>query len=258
MDVKEKIRRYWDLSHDNYDKSPGHGLRSNQEKNVWTKALERNLKLDKNSKILDVGTGTGFLALLLAELGYKVVGIDLSEKMMSKAIEKAESNGFDIKFQLGGAENTQFEDECFDAVISRHLLWTLPNPKRAIEEWHRILKPAGKIIIIDGKWSSDDINSKLRRFIGYSLGFIMERKNPFDWGKHYEELRDRLPFYNGALPSKVESLLYETGFSGVWQDSLSDVIEVEKKHAPIHYRLMYANKNSKYLIGGKKKNETKN
>ncbi|MBU4201771.1 MAG: class I SAM-dependent methyltransferase [Candidatus Altiarchaeales archaeon] len=252
VNLKEEIRTYWDSRHNEYDKSPGHNTRSDEEKEVWINALKRNLNLDKNSKILDVGTGTGFLSLLLAESGYKVAGIDLSEKMLSKAIEKSESNRLDIEFQVGDAENPPFEDESFDAIVSRHVLWTLPNPENAIREWHRILKPRGKVIIIDGEWSSDSISSKLRRFAGYSTMFITERRNPWKWQNHHNKIKNKLPFNGGTPPTKVESLLYENGYSNVWIDNLSDLIEAEKKNAPFYYRIMHSKK-SRYLIGGEKR-----
>jgi len=252
MDIKKEIQIYWDSRHNEYDRSPGHSIKSNEEKKTWMDTLKRHLNLDKNSKILDAGTGTGFLALLLAELGYEVVGIDLSEKMLSKAIEKAKSKGFDIKFLVGDAENPPFENESFDAVVSRHLLWVLPNPDRAAENWYRILKPDGKVLIIDGEWSSNSINAKLRRLIGYSLMFIKERRNPWKWQKQYRKIRDKLPFHGGASPTKVVSLFYEKGFSNIWIDHLIDLMEIENKNAPLYYRIVHTKK-SRYLVGGEKK-----
>ena len=251
MNIKEEIRTYWDSRYINYDNSPGHCPRSKEEKNEWISTLKRNVDLENNSKILDVGTGTGFLALSLAGLGYDVVGIDLSEKMLSKAIKKAESDVINVEFRIGDAEKTQFNDKSFDAVISRHLLWTLPNPRKAIEEWNRILKPKGKVLIIDGEWSSKDGSISFKKFIGQLLMLIQEGRNPWKWKKHQQKIKNKLPFNGGAPSGEIESLLNKNGFSNIWKDNLSELVEVERKNAPYYYKMMHTK--SRYLIGGKKK-----
>ena len=107
---------------------------------LFTKSLET-----KKLKILDVGTGNGSLALVLAGMGHDVVGIDISEGVLSVAKEKAKERGVNPDLRIGDAESLEFEDKCFDAVVSRIVLWTLPNPQKAIEEWRRVLKPGGKV-----------------------------------------------------------------------------------------------------------------
>ena len=141
--IKEQIKKYWDMRSETYDNSPGHsGLPE-----VWKKVLHETFG-DKKLRILDVGTGTGFLAILLAELGHDVVGIDLSERMLERAKKKADEKGLDIEFMIADAENLPFDDGEFDAVINRHLLWTLPNPQKAINEWSRVIKRGGKVVAI--------------------------------------------------------------------------------------------------------------
>ena len=119
MDVKRLIKEYWDSRGDSYDKSPGHVCLPD----VWRSILSD--VFDSKMRILDVGTG--FLALILAELGHEVVGLDISDGMLSVARKKAEQRGLRIQFKLGDAENLPFKDDSFDAVICRHLIWTLPN-----------------------------------------------------------------------------------------------------------------------------------
>ena len=75
---------------------------------------------------------TGFVSLLLAELGHTCKGVDLSENMLSKAKEKAEKAGFhDVTFAIGDAEDTKEPADQYDVVINRHLVWTLPHPEKA-------------------------------------------------------------------------------------------------------------------------------
>ena len=249
--IKEKIRSYWDYRAETFDLSPSHGIRSEEEKKAWMNILERNLNLDKNSKILDVGTGTGFLALLLVEMGYSVVGIDISENMLSKAIEKVRSNGYEnTEFLIGDAETPPFDNERFDAIVSRHLLWTLPNPDKAIENWYKVLKPNGKILLIEGEWSPRSVSTKLKRIISYFLRLVIERRNLWKWRRFYNDLRDKLPFYGGASPNRVSSLFRKERFSKIWIDDLSNIVTIMKKHAPLYYRIMWPS--LKYLVGGEK------
>ncbi len=102
--IKERIRSYWDARGREYDRSPGHSSLPEVWKDVLSKVFE------KESRILDVGTGTGFIALLLAELGHEVVGVDLSKGMLEVARKKAEKRGLQIEFKFGDAENLPFAD----------------------------------------------------------------------------------------------------------------------------------------------------
>jgi 2-polyprenyl-3-methyl-5-hydroxy-6-metoxy-1,4-benzoquinol methylase len=81
---QDEITRFWDTRPESYDQAVFHGLRNEREKAVWLSTL-RALVADAPRDVLDAGTGTGFLALLLAESGHRVTGIDLSEGMLAVA-----------------------------------------------------------------------------------------------------------------------------------------------------------------------------
>jgi len=101
--------------------------------------------------------------------------------MLQKAKEKANSLNLIIDFRQGDAENLPFENESFDMVINRNLVWTLPDPERAIFEWGRVLKPEGKVIIIDGNWGNrmGSHGHIWRYLISMPLILITERRNPW-------------------------------------------------------------------------------
>ena len=214
-DVKEVIKERWDKRGSDYDHSPGHGIHSEREKEAW-KSLLRQALGTENEKldILDVGCGTGVISLLLAELEHSVTGIDLSEGMLKKAKEKARTFSLPVEFKNGDAEDLPFEDEAFDVVTNRHLLWALPNPEKAISEWKRVLKPGGKVIIIDG--SSGDY-SRLRRqvwryFVSMPLILITERRNTF-CHQHYKHIEPYLPMRHRKRPQTDIEILENLGFS---------------------------------------------
>lgn len=155
MDINTNIKTnniiasYWDKRSEEYDNSNGHMFHSEEEKNIWKKFL-KNAIGDKKKLILDVGCGTGFLSILLSELGHYVIGIDISNEMLK--IAKKNAKKLKIPFILSSSENLNFIPETFDVIISRHLLWTLSDPKKSIQQWKNLIVSGGSIIIIDGKW----------------------------------------------------------------------------------------------------------
>ena len=134
-EVKSAIRSRWDVSSQKYDTHDGHGIKSAEERDAWKRVLGEALARS-GLDILDVGCGTGEMSLVLAEMGHNVQGVDLSEKMLSRAREKARASRLKVKFSIGDAERLKFDPGRFDALISRHVLWTLPHPDRAVEEWN--------------------------------------------------------------------------------------------------------------------------
>ena len=102
--------------------------------------------------ILEVGTGPGFFAILLCELGYEVTAIDLTPAMLEEAKRNAGSMSGSIRFMEMNAEALDFEGSSFDVVISRNLTWNLPHPDAAYAEWVRVLRPGGLLLNFDANW----------------------------------------------------------------------------------------------------------
>lgn len=123
--------------------------------------------------ILDIGTGTGIVALEVArKLGEqgRVVGIDLSDGMLATAKGKADKEGLATKaeFLKMDAEALEFEDNSFDNVLSLYALRHFPNPEKAVAEIRRVLKPGGKAVIAVGSrpelFSKDGLAAVFRKF----------------------------------------------------------------------------------------------
>ena len=101
---------------------------------------------------LEVGTGPGFFAILLTELGLSVTAIDLTPAMLQEAARNAGSLAGKIRFLEMNAEALDFPGSSFDVVISRNLTWNLPHPDTAYREWVRVLKPGGLLLNFDANW----------------------------------------------------------------------------------------------------------
>ncbi len=150
-DTQAKINALWNAAAATYDETPRHGIADPREEAAWQDAL-RMLLPAPPLDVLDVGSGTGFLSLLLAGLGYRVRGVDLAGEMLSRARKSAQTRGVDVTFELGDAINPPGSDASVDIVVNRHVFWTLTSPERALERWRALVRPGGRLLIIDGLW----------------------------------------------------------------------------------------------------------
>ena len=150
--TQSRINDFWDAAANDYDQRPSHNFQTAAQEAAWKTALTAFLPAPP-CDVIDVGTGTGVIAIALAELGYRVVGIDLSEGMLAKARDKARE--LDVRFVAGDAIDPPGEAESVDAVVSRHVLWTLTDPPRALRNWLRLLRPGGRAVIIDGLYGAN-------------------------------------------------------------------------------------------------------
>lgn len=106
-------------------------------------------------RILDVGTGTGYFAALLAAMGHEVTGIDLTPAMIDEAKSFARDLGVSAHFEVMDAQALSYPDESFDAVVTRNLTWTLPEPERAYSEWLRVLRRGGVLLNFDASYGDN-------------------------------------------------------------------------------------------------------
>ena len=121
----------------------------------------RALEVSPGSFVLDVGSGAGEFLIEVASAVDSVtaVGIDVSKVMVETAASRAQSAGVDLKFQVGDAQRLDFPTDLFDCVNCSRVLVHLEDPAAAVAEMARVLKPGGRVAIIEPDFDSLMIDS---------------------------------------------------------------------------------------------------
>ena len=153
-DLEQRVVRYWTARSHDFGAVRKNELGSAMGRR-WLEELEAHLPKNGELKILDVGTGTGFFAILMARLGHRVTGIDLTPAMLEEASALAEHLGLTIDFRQMDAQEPEFPDNSFDVILSRNLTWTLPEPEKAYAQWYRVLKPGGLLLNFDADYAAN-------------------------------------------------------------------------------------------------------
>jgi SAM-dependent methyltransferase len=141
----------WDAESATFDDEPDHGLRDAEVRAAWADKLDEWLPRTA-SDVLDLGCGTGSLSLLASERGHHVTGVDLSPPMIDLA--RAKLAGRDAVFLVGDAAAPPVGEQLFDVVLVRHVLWALPDPGRALRLWRGLLRPGGRLVLVEGVWGT--------------------------------------------------------------------------------------------------------
>ncbi len=180
------------------DRAPGYSEVNQEElegiqRQTWTSLLDETIRahygigedLRKTFRVLDIGAGPGFLSIILSELGYQVTAADFAETMLKEAENNAGPLAEQISFRLEDAMDLSFADSSYDVIISRNLTWNLPDPQKAYQEWLRVLKQKGLLLIFDANWYFYLTDEEKRR------AFEIDRQNVKDQGYEDYNIGDR-------------------------------------------------------------------
>ncbi|RYB92089.1 class I SAM-dependent methyltransferase [Nocardioides oleivorans] len=193
--LQHSINDYWTRRAPAYDAYQQRPERRDLDLEVWRGIWSAALPAAP-ADVLDVGTGSGHVARLVAGLGHRVTGIDLSPGMLEIAAGDAASDATsdatsdvtsDVtppRFLAGDAVDPDFAEQSFDAVVGRYVMWTLRDPETAVARWVRLLRPGGVVAMADSLWFTDGL--------GELYGERPEGHLPLADARSIEEVADAL------------------------------------------------------------------
>ncbi len=167
----QHITHYWNFRAETYSQENVAELNSKKSQ-IWQRLILSHFpQINTPLKILDIGTGPGFFAILMAQAGHQVTAIDATPNMLQKAKENAEQAKVTITFIQGDVHQLPFENEKFDLIVTRNVTWNLNAPEEAYQDWYRVLKKGGRLINFDANWYLHLFDEEFQK------GFEQDRTN---------------------------------------------------------------------------------
>ncbi|HEX3842431.1 MAG TPA: class I SAM-dependent methyltransferase [Acidimicrobiales bacterium] len=215
MSLQDEIRAWWEEDAATYDNSATHRPRRPAERAAWTAALARLLPATP-SRVLDCGAGTGFLSLIAARLGHDVTAVDLSGRMLAKLHQAAALEGLAIKTVEGPADVAPAGR--YDVVMERHLLWTLPDPEKALAAWRTAVSAGGRLISV-GHMRESPGRARVRGWLHQWQG-----RAPDHHSQYPDSIRARLQLATASMdPSLSVEIAVRAGWDSPRLERLRDV-----------------------------------
>lgn len=221
-ELLKSVTDYWDNRAQGYSESNLAELNS-EKREQWLAMILKLAPQKSCLKVLDIGTGPGFFAIILAKAGHQVTAVDATQAMLAQAEENAKQQQVTIEFMCADVHKLPFKEAQFDLVISRNVTWNLKDPLEAYREWYRVLKPAGKMITFDANWYLHLFDDRYRQ------GYLRDRENTQKMGvaDHYvntdtkamEAIARKLPLSQALRPQWDAKTLLDMGVSQCFIDT---------------------------------------
>jgi len=192
MPGKKEECEHWDQAAHSYDaeyrSTVGEGLEN--EIRSW---LTR--QFTDADEVLELGCGTGIFSAMIAERVRRLTATDFSSEMLEQAAQRL--GGYDsVEIRTEDADHTSFADDSFNAVLAVNLLHHADAPASVARECHRVLRPGGRVVVIDCAGHGTSLWSWIRK----SLGYLRRRGRPPENHHHFS-------------PDDLAALISDAGFA---------------------------------------------
>lgn len=227
--LQGRMDAYWSERAAAYDAGQRRPERWAADERMWSQIWASVLP-SPPARVLDLGTGTGHVALMLARLGHEVVGMDHAEGMLEVARQHAaeldhrplahrDLGAAAPTFVVGDAHAPEVEPGSVDAVTSRYLAWTLADPVGSMQRWRDALRPGGVMALVDSTWFTDGLTGSPEEFVSA-----------------YGPVLDELPLARASSIDPTVEAVRAAGFVDVEVRALTEVLAADEEHgaAPGH------------------------
>jgi ubiquinone/menaquinone biosynthesis C-methylase UbiE len=232
--VKQQVAAHWDRRAPGFDSDFGHSIATPAERAAWERILALVVPAGRGGlDALDAGCGTGFLSFELAARGHRVTGVDFAPAMIAEARKKATAQRAAVRFEEADAEQLPFPPRSFDLAMSRHVLWTLPHPEAAIDEWIRVLRPGGRLVVVDSQL--DPVAAQ-------------PAQENARTSAEYAAVGDQLPFLGGRSRDEIAALFAAHGLTNVGSDPVLDLVAAQEARMVAEGRPRVARR--RYVVWG--------
>lgn len=214
--VQGRIDTYWNGRAADYDAFQQSCSAREDDRQVWRDVWAAALPTTERRAwdVLDVGTGSGHVARVLAGLGHRVTGIDSARAMLDLARRHASTMSNPPDFRLGDAVDPTLPDAAYDAVVSRYLLWTLREPDAALDRWRRLLRPGGLLAAVDSTWFP---------------GGLTEVDDDFTTS-YADDVLTALPLATATSIDATVERISQAGYTDVLLTPLTAVLDLDRRH----------------------------
>ena len=234
---------YWKNRAKGYSQTNQDELATDKRK-IWQKLILNHAPNKNKLRILDIGTGPGFLAITLALAGHEVTAVDVTQAMIDQAKDNASQYRVKVNFVLSDVHCLPFDDNHFDLIVLRNVTWNLSNPTVAYQEWFRVLNSQGKLLNFDANWYLFLFNKDL-----YSQ-YMQDRQNTMNYGieDHYrqtdthemERIARLLPLSQKIRPEWDMNILQSIGYKNIHiHNDISKIVWDEIEQINYHSTPMF-------------------
>ena len=215
---EQEMNRYWSHRSESYSDMNRSQFRD-ERRLSWERAIFDGIDESRRLKILDIGTGPGFFAILCALRGHDVTAVDMNADMLDHAQKNAAAAGAHVQFlQVGHI--LPFPPESFDLIICRDVTWTLTDPEVQMKAWAALLRPDGVLRYFDAEWyyylkTPEARAKRLQENAGNSSGHWYARAHEL------EQIAEGLPMTYRSRPAWDREFWRHAGYACTVEENLN-------------------------------------